>query len=245
MGVSMAQYKFGQFGQSELRLVRELTPHLERAIKIHLRLEGAGMVSASANAALDCMNCGVLFVSASGKLLFANQVARELLRSGDGVMVTRGELHANTPAQTMRLREAMTAALRVRDGTDTVNSPAVVIQRPSGRRPLAIVVAPLPRAAPLIELNAAAVALFITDPERLAIPSLEMIRAMLGLTPSEAKLAQLLALGHDLRQASNHLSIQTETARKRLKDIFQKTDTHRQSDLVRLVLLCAEPEPPR
>jgi DNA-binding CsgD family transcriptional regulator len=241
LAVSMMQYKFGQFGQLELRLVRELTPHLERAMRIHVRLEGAGMISERATAALDRVNCGVLFVAASGKLLFANQFARRLLRSRDGLTLTGGELHANTPAHTARLREAMSAALRVREGSDTADMPPVVIQRLAGRRPLSIVIAPLPHRPSFTAFDGAAVALFVTDPERSVTPRVETIGAMLGLSPGEAHLAQLLATGHDLKQASDRLSIQLETARKRLKVIFHKTDTHRQSDLVKLVLLCAEP----
>jgi DNA-binding CsgD family transcriptional regulator len=243
MAVSVVQYRFGQFDHPELRLVQTLAPHLERAIKIHQQLEGAGIVADRATSALDQMNCGILFISASGRVLFANEIARKLLRTADGIMLTRGELHANTPAQTLRLREAATAALRVRERSDTTDTSAVVIQRPSGRRPLSILVAPLPQRESMPGFDAAAVAMFITDPERSAVPRVETIRSMLGLSPSEAQLAHMLASGLDITQVSHRLSIRVETARKRLKVIFQKTDTHRQSDLVRLVLLCAEPRP--
>ena len=140
----------------------------------------------------------------------------------------------------------MSAALRARKGNDdTADMPAVVIQRPSGRRALSIDMCPLSHRESLITFDDAAVAMFVTDLERSVIPRVETIRAMLGLTPSEAQLAQLLVSGQDLKQASAHLSIGLETARKRLKVIFQKTDTHRQSDLVKLVLRCAGPEPQR
>lgn len=238
MAVSGSQYKFGQFDQSEARLLRALVPHLERAMKIHQRLEGVGLTLAVSRSALDQLNYGILFLSASGRVLFANQAGRELLASGDGLHMSRGELRAATPAHSNRLREAIAIALRTQEGTLTPDRPAVAIERPSARKPLSVLVTPLPRRATITGLDAAAVALFITDPERSSLPAIETIRATLRLTPSEAHLAQRLASGQSVKEAAEDLSIRLETARKRLKVIFQKTDTHRQSDLVRLILMC-------
>jgi DNA-binding CsgD family transcriptional regulator len=239
MAVSFCQYKFGQFDSSEVQLVAALVPHLERAMKIYQRLEGADLASHRVSAVLDRMNCGVLLISAAGKVLFANQTASALLRARDGISLSHGELNATTPAHAVKLREAVAAALRIRDGILTSGRQEVVLPRPSYGRPLSLVVTPLPRRAPLFDdLDRAAVAMFITDPERSVSPRVEMIRLMLRLTEGEARLAQRLALGETLKEAADHLSIRLETARKRLKVIFQKTDTHRQSDLVRLLLLC-------
>jgi DNA-binding CsgD family transcriptional regulator len=238
MAFSAVQYKFGQFGDAELKLVEALVPHLKRALKIYLRLDGAGLASAPVVFALDRIRCGIFFVSASGRLLFANQTARALLQSGEGVLTVRGELHAASPGQTLKLRQAITTALHLREGGLTDATSTVVIHRPSGRRPFSVLVAPLPRRHVITGLDTAALAIFVTDPESTVLPPVERIRVMFGLTVSEAQLAQRLASGQTLQEAADQLSIRRETARKRLKVIFHKSDTHRQSDLVRLVLLC-------
>jgi len=54
-------------------------------------------------------------------------------------------------------------------------------------------------------------------------------------------LTHLVAQGITLDEASARLGLRVETVRTRLKTIFEKTDTHRQADLVRLVLLSAVP----
>jgi DNA-binding CsgD family transcriptional regulator/PAS domain-containing protein len=243
MALSIVQHKFGQFGLSEVGLVEALVPHLERAMQIHLRLEGVGITSAWATAAFDRLNGGVLFVSASGKLLFANKAARDILQRREGISTLRGELHAATPSETARLREAIATAIRVRDGEVRAASTTVVIQRSVDRRPLSILIAPLPRGTRLAVCETAAVAMFVTDPERSVTTEVETIRVILGLTPSEAQLAKLLAAGKSIKEAADLLTIRLETARKRLKVIFHKTDTHRQSDLVRLVLRCTMFDP--
>ena len=56
------------------------------------------------------------------------------------------------------------------------------------------------------------------------------------LTPSEAKLACVIARGAPLQIAARELEIPWETARNRLKSVFAKTYTHRQSELVALLL---------
>lgn len=56
-----------------------------------------------------------------------------------------------------------------------------------------------------------------------------------GLTPSEIRLCGVLAQNYTLKEAADMLSVTHETARQRLKTIFQKTGTNRQSELVALL----------
>ena len=56
------------------------------------------------------------------------------------------------------------------------------------------------------------------------------------LTPSEAKLASIIARGAPPVIAARELKISRETARNQLKSVFAKTDTHRQSELVALLM---------
>lgn len=56
-----------------------------------------------------------------------------------------------------------------------------------------------------------------------------------GLTPCEASLAKALTEGESLKEASFKLDISIWTARSHLRSIFQKTDTHRQAELVSLI----------
>ena len=57
------------------------------------------------------------------------------------------------------------------------------------------------------------------------------------LTPAEAKLAKALAAGQSLSEAAEELSVGQSTLRSHLKSIFVKTQTKRQSELVRLFML--------
>lgn len=55
-----------------------------------------------------------------------------------------------------------------------------------------------------------------------------------GLTPAEQRLCEILQTDCTVRDAADILEIAIDTVRQRLKVIFQKTDTHRQSELISL-----------
>jgi DNA-binding CsgD family transcriptional regulator len=67
-------------------------------------------------------------------------------------------------------------------------------------------------------------------------PSAAILAKTFRLTPSEAKLASIIARGAPPDIAARELKISRETARNQLKSVFAKTDTHRQSELVALLL---------
>jgi len=66
-----------------------------------------------------------------------------------------------------------------------------------------------------------------------------LIAQAFGLTPAEARLVALLAGGVSVTDAADRLGIVRETARNQLKSVFAKTGTHRQPELVSLVLQIA------
>ncbi len=67
-------------------------------------------------------------------------------------------------------------------------------------------------------------------------PPASILAKTFRLTPSEAKLACIIARGAPPDIAARELNISRETARNQLKSVFAKTDTHRQSELVALLL---------
>jgi DNA-binding CsgD family transcriptional regulator len=69
---------------------------------------------------------------------------------------------------------------------------------------------------------------------RQARPQLGVSQAF-GLSPSEARLASVVATEISPEQAAQELGIARETARTQLKGMFIKTETHRQGELIALL----------
>jgi DNA-binding CsgD family transcriptional regulator len=76
----------------------------------------------------------------------------------------------------------------------------------------------------------------ITDPESAKVADQDILRMLFRLTASEATLARLLAEGATLNEAASVLEVSAETVRKRIKAVFDKTGTHRQAELVALII---------
>ncbi len=80
------------------------------------------------------------------------------------------------------------------------------------------------------------VTLLIEESVRDAQDVVPLLMRAFDLSPREAALAAELANGHELAAAANRLHIAVGTARNYLKAIFAKTRTHRQAELVALIL---------
>jgi DNA-binding CsgD family transcriptional regulator len=76
----------------------------------------------------------------------------------------------------------------------------------------------------------------IIDPEDEHEPPPALLRRLYRLTEAEAEVALRVIRGAGLKQISEELSISYTTVRTHLQHVFDKTDTHRQADLVRLLL---------
>jgi DNA-binding CsgD family transcriptional regulator len=64
----------------------------------------------------------------------------------------------------------------------------------------------------------------------------QVLATAFDLSPAECRIALLLAEGLTQKEIAAHVGVQHDTVRKQLQSIFQKTATHRQPDLLRLLL---------
>ena len=71
---------------------------------------------------------------------------------------------------------------------------------------------------------------------RAILPTESQVKSAFGLSSGESRLVICLAGGQTLQDAAHACGISYETARKRIKVVFEKTDTRRQSELIALVL---------
>jgi DNA-binding CsgD family transcriptional regulator len=77
---------------------------------------------------------------------------------------------------------------------------------------------------------------FITDPGRRTELDLATMRDLYRTTPAEAALAECLCRGQTIAQAAGERGISETTARSQLAELFRKTGTGRQADLIRVLM---------
>jgi DNA-binding CsgD family transcriptional regulator len=227
----------GAFATDDAALFTALMPHVRRGLQLHRRLLTAEARPDDLTAVVELSPHAVLLVNTAGHVTFKNQAATELVAKRDGLTTDAGELRAARGDDTNRLRTLIAEAGRTSSGQDISAGGTLALGRPSGRRPLTAVVSPLSRRrSGLQPAELASAMVIVMDHEETDIPGEDVLRLLFRLTPAEATLTRLVAAGMSLTDATTHLDLRVATIRTRMKAIFEKTNTNRQADLVRVVL---------
>lgn len=217
------------------RLGSRLMPHMRRALRIHFRILKVDQEARSLASAVDRVPIGLILVDARRHVRATNRAAERILAGRDGLALDREGLRVVGDAeQTEHLRELIGAATALQHGESPIPPEVLQLQRTSGRRPLQLLVTPIGRAHGSEPAPVAAV--YVCESDRDLPERPELLRRLFDLTPAEAALARKLASGCPLEQSAQDLGIAIGTARQRLQQVFAKTQTKRQSDLVRLLL---------
>jgi DNA-binding CsgD family transcriptional regulator len=188
---------------------------------------------------LDRTGTATLVVDRDGKILFHDKRAELLLREGDGVKSVHGRLSsADGTAAGSLVRLVRTAADSAAECRESGLGGGVTIDRGDGVSPLSVLVTPF-RPEPGGTPQAAALVL-VRDPTSVS-PAPQLLQDLFGLTPMEATIGARLAEGAALERIAVSMGISLSTVRSHLKNLFSKTGTARQAELVALILRSAAP----
>jgi DNA-binding CsgD family transcriptional regulator/PAS domain-containing protein len=236
--VGMTRLKsLGSFDTASLTLLERAIPHMRRAMQTMLRLNNQNRQAAD-QALWNRLPYGVFLLDERRRVIWANPSAEAILAKGEGLSARGGYLFAAAAEECTALHKIIAEAVQTGMGWGSQNGGAIAISRPSSARPLTLLVAPF--RAPLTGILAAGhhpcAVIFVTDPESKIGAAADLLADIYKLTPREAALVGLLIEGYDLSTAADQLGIGMPTARTHLRLIFEKTHTHRQAELVSLLL---------
>jgi DNA-binding CsgD family transcriptional regulator len=216
--------------RSHFELLALLTPHLRRALSIAHTIESRESAQRSLSEALETSPHGAILLDPHGRAIFVSRSAEQILARNDGVALIGGTLRATRADDNAAIGRAIAAALDETEVTPKMGR-AVRVSRPSGRRPFVLRVVPLCRGS-----SASSALVTVLDLEREPRGSATVLREIFGLTFTEAEVALLVARGHGLQAVTESLGVTLSTVRVHLQRVFEKTQTHRQAELVRLLL---------
>jgi DNA-binding CsgD family transcriptional regulator len=231
----IATHRQDEFDTEHIRLFQRLAPHLQRAVQLNTKLADLAMRCEATAEALNRLEQGALLVNEAAGVVFASQQAERLLAGGDGLRVTGGVLWTYLAADTVLLHALVAGCAR--HGAEAGSGGSLRLSRGPDRAPLSLQVAPLRSEAPLFSTTGRPVAiLFVTDPDRNTRSPIAWLQQRFGLTAAEAVFASEIVAGAGIQAAADRLQISRSTGRTHLGRIFEKTGTHRQAELVRLIL---------
>ena len=188
-----------------------------------------------ADAALDRIAVGVFLLDGDRRVLFRNRRAEQLLAEHDGLSLSHDQLlRGFRPQQTQALRDIIDQAMAGLASGNRQGSAAVALERDSGKRALVAVACPLgkgPAAA-----GEPVVGLFVTDPQWRSSDAAQAVAQLYGLSPAESRLALALVRGLRLDEIAEEFGLSRNTVSYTLKNLFRKTETDRQADLISLFI---------
>ncbi|OBK09284.1 helix-turn-helix transcriptional regulator [Mycobacterium sp. 1245852.3] len=220
-----------------VKLMRGLVPHLQQAVRTQNKLAALSHTTAELADALEVVRHGIVVVVSREHLVKEmNSAAERIFRAGDGFCMRSGCIAATSAHTERELHRAIDDALR--GGCSTIRAERSLISiRPSGKRPYVVHVLPSHCRDADGPLRKPKALVLIIDPEDEPEPPAVLLRRLYRLTDAEADVALRIAHGAGLKEISQELSVSVTTVRTHLQHVFDKTDTHRQAQLVRLLLV--------
>jgi DNA-binding CsgD family transcriptional regulator len=223
------------FDAQAMQRLRRVMPHLKNALQTSRALADAQMQREASQAALGRLGLGLLLVGEGERIVFANPEAEWLLREGLVLAAPNGRLRANDPERQSALAEMLRRAVTLAQGGEGPAADLLTLPRPD-EAPLTLLVAPLIVAPAWAGFSHPVAAVFAYDSSRHRKPALPALIALYRFTRAEGRLVEALVAGERIGDYAERNEISINTANTQLKQAFAKTGTHRQSELIAVLL---------
>ncbi|GAD21328.1 helix-turn-helix transcriptional regulator [Acidovorax sp. MR-S7] len=216
------------YSDDDKRFIERLVPDIARAAKLRARMVTLSRSAHLGMAALDSLRQSIVVVDAQCRIHHANAAAERLLTLPGALGARHGRLRCTVGAAHERLEQlvrgacatpAKTGAIALADGPQRLVAAVLPLQASHAwagmQAPMALVVAAMPGAASSL------------DPR--------LVGDMLGLSPTETRLALLLATGKTVKDFAAIEGMSWHTARSHHKNLLRRAGCHRQTELVQLL----------
>jgi DNA-binding CsgD family transcriptional regulator len=223
------------------RTLAPIVPHVLRAVLIGRVLHQQTRIASPIEHTLDELKSAMFLLDGIGNITHANESGRDILDRKDFLRTEQGRLVAADPLLNGILREAVAASI-LGDGATRSESIALPFVAQDGGRFVGHLL-PLTagrRRETGIAYDATAV-LFVTRASLDTTAASDIIKKIFKLTPAEARVLLAVVEFGGVSETSRTLDIAESTVKTHLRRIFTKTDTKRQTDLVKLVAAFAPP----
>ena len=224
----------GLITEPERDCFRMLAPHIRRSLLISGMLDEGKLQLQLYRKLLDRIGAGILIVGQDARLVYANELADQLLSEGTTLTVRHNKLTTASLPHAKALKEALDRACTENDSAIGNFGNGIALTGIDGSVAVCYVL-PLGKSERRRELGPGLAAVFITTNGASLPPALEVLSALSGLTSREARIALMVADGQSPVEASQALGISVNTLRTHLARIFEKTGVNSQMGLAKFV----------
>ena len=218
-----------------------ITPHIRHAAVVGnaLALDIKTAKTTAFTKALDGLAAGVFLVDRNCRVVFANLSGREMLDDGRILRLRNGAL---ATADSRPALPDVIAAAGEGDAALGTRGIAVPLSFPPQMPWLAHVLPLISGARRQAGKNFAATAAVFVRKTSLEVPSaMESMSKLYGLTPAELRVLAAVSEFGGISAVSDVVGVSEATVKTHLQRLFAKTNTNRQTELVKLVAAHAGP----
>jgi len=217
------------------RRMRLIVPHMRRAVLIGRAIDLKTAEAMSFADTLDGLTAGMFLVDDTARVVHANASGHAMLAAGDVLCAAGGRLVASDGQTDQALRDIYASA-GSGDAAVGVKGVSVPLRSRDGERYVAHVLPLTSGARRRAGTNYAAVAALFVHKAALDTPSPpEVIAKTFGLTPSELRVLLGIVEVGGVAETAMALGIAETTVKTHLHQLFAKTGTRRQAELVKLI----------
>lgn len=208
-------------------------PGLTREIRVFEKHQGRwkiallGYLDTNSGAA----GLALIHIDRGGQVLWLSEAAKALLADDDDLVIRNGRLRVRDSRTDKRLQAAIHWAAGLDDGLVSRRGALPVVQEAAEGLPTRVWWVTVQSGIILVSL----------DGQQIAEDRLDMAAVVYGLSPTQKRLARLVAEGKSLPEIAEALGVTASTARTHLQRIFDKTGIHNQPALVRALLSVTAP----
>lgn len=187
--------------------------------------------------AFDQLGLAVFILLGGGRILFANQEAQAMLAKGWPVRLADGCLQAKDRAVSVELQRLIEALASASPDMGAQEFELCLAQSSAEHKGAMGCLRPLTPGAGA----ETTIALFVAETGQASQYGIEGFAAAYELSKAETRILKALVEVQTPAEAAAQLKIAHSTVKSHLRKIFNKTNTSRQTELLRLVECCRTP----
>jgi DNA-binding CsgD family transcriptional regulator len=225
----------GMVDEATRERMRQIVPHMRRAVLIGTLIDRKGAEAATFGDALDGLGAGLFFVDANGRIVHANASGSAMLVEGTLLRAAGDKLMPSDASAEQALYEIFSMA-ESGDAAAGARGIAVPLLARDGGRYVAHVLPLTSGPRRQAGIAYASVAAVFVQKATLDVPSpQEVIARLYKLTRMELRVLLAIVQIGGVPEVAEAMGIAESTVKTHLRRLFAKTGSDRQADLVKLV----------
>ncbi len=225
------------FSDDAIRMMRLLYPHLKRALSINYRLMALERQSDSVVRATEQINEGAVVVNEACQAIFVNGVADRLLAKSGQVRLQNGTVEIGNPVENARFRMLISEACDPINKITRSNPNVMTVAASENARKLRLTVCPTDVPFLAARSPKAHAIIFISEEHEAVEDTVEIVAKRHQLTRAEVRVLKGIIEGLPIKSIAARLGVSANTVHTQINSIYSKTNTHRQSELMKLVMM--------